>query len=286
MDSAQLDTIRQSLRKQLNAIVNVQACYTPPHTSQIIVHTWTGVVIHIQIVTAPMKTRSIRHMVQEATDSGIGSLFILDRQLLPAPDIRLTVPEWLMAIHVLAHERIYCVSVGDRGVVIEQLHFEPISATGDMAARYGPAVKLERLRYLRTIVKPRYIRGEWQIADFGVDAFWKDPYEARHTSAGAHYYRPDPREYQWKSWSSTGWDQPSTQDIPRPVMPARDRITTAYELLNLERGATKEEVSAAYRRLALDYHPDTSTLPSAEAEAKFRALSEAYEAIQRANRWK
>ncbi|MDL1914566.1 MAG: DnaJ domain-containing protein [Chloroflexi bacterium] len=69
-------------------------------------------------------------------------------------------------------------------------------------------------------------------------------------------------------------------------MPARDRITTAYELLNLERGATKEEVSAAYRRLALDYHPDTSTLPSAEAEAKFRALSEAYEAIQRANRWK
>lgn len=286
MDSVQLDTIRQALHKQLNTIVTVQACYLPPHSPQVIVHTWTGVIIHIQIVTAPIKTRMIRRIMQEATDSGIGTMFILDRDLLPAPDLRLTVPEWMMAIHALSHERIYCASLSEKGLRIEQLHFEPIGATGDMAARYGPAVKFERLRYLRTIVKPRYIRGEWQIADFGVDTFWKDPHEPRHTSAGTHYYRPDPREYHWKSWSSTSWEQPATQDIPRPAMPVRDRISMAYELLEVSRGATREEVRAAYRRLAMDFHPDTSTLPRPEAEEKFRALREAYEAIQRANRWK
>ncbi len=47
-----------------------------------------------------------------------------------------------------------------------------------------------------------------------------------------------------------------------------------YEILGISRNATKEEIKAAYRRLALQYHPDRNKSP--EAEEKFKEISEAY----------
>jgi molecular chaperone DnaJ len=47
-----------------------------------------------------------------------------------------------------------------------------------------------------------------------------------------------------------------------------------YEILGVPRNATKEEIKAAYRRLALQYHPDRNKSP--DAEEKFKEISEAY----------
>jgi len=50
-----------------------------------------------------------------------------------------------------------------------------------------------------------------------------------------------------------------------------------YDILGVEKGATKEEVKRAYRNLALKHHPDrVSADKKAEAEAKFKDISEAY----------
>ena len=51
-----------------------------------------------------------------------------------------------------------------------------------------------------------------------------------------------------------------------------------YELLGVKRGATPEEIKAAYRKLARKYHPDVSKEP--QAEARFKELGEAHEVLK------
>ena len=48
-----------------------------------------------------------------------------------------------------------------------------------------------------------------------------------------------------------------------------------YEILGLTKGATKEEIKKAYRKVAMKYHPDKNPGDS-EAEGKFKEAAEAY----------
>ena len=51
-----------------------------------------------------------------------------------------------------------------------------------------------------------------------------------------------------------------------------------YAILGLARGATPEEIKKAYRKLALQYHPDRNP-GNKEAEEKFKEAAEAYEVL-------
>lgn len=50
-----------------------------------------------------------------------------------------------------------------------------------------------------------------------------------------------------------------------------------YEILGVSRNASQEEIKKAYRRLALQWHPDRNKSP--EAEEKFKEINEAYEVL-------
>ena len=52
-----------------------------------------------------------------------------------------------------------------------------------------------------------------------------------------------------------------------------------YETLGVDKGASKEEIKRAYRRLAKKYHPDLNKGDPKEAEEKFKEVSEAYEVL-------
>lgn len=52
-----------------------------------------------------------------------------------------------------------------------------------------------------------------------------------------------------------------------------------YEVLGVEKTASGDEVKRAYRRLALKFHPDNCKGDKADAEAKFKEVSEAYEVL-------
>lgn len=51
-----------------------------------------------------------------------------------------------------------------------------------------------------------------------------------------------------------------------------------YEVLGVERGATVEEIKKAYRKQALQFHPDRNP-GDKEAEEKFKEVTEAYEVL-------
>jgi molecular chaperone DnaJ len=55
-------------------------------------------------------------------------------------------------------------------------------------------------------------------------------------------------------------------------------VSDFYSLLGVPRAATEAEIKKAYRKLAMQYHPDRNS--SADAEAKFKEITEAYEVLR------
>ena len=57
-----------------------------------------------------------------------------------------------------------------------------------------------------------------------------------------------------------------------------------YQLLEVDRSATAQQIRKAYRRLARTYHPDVNK--SAEASTKFAEITEAYDVLSDAQKRK
>jgi molecular chaperone DnaJ len=55
-------------------------------------------------------------------------------------------------------------------------------------------------------------------------------------------------------------------------------VSDYYTLLGCSRTATETEIKKAYRKLAMEYHPDRNSAP--EAEARFKDITEAYEVLR------
>ena len=51
-----------------------------------------------------------------------------------------------------------------------------------------------------------------------------------------------------------------------------------YALLGVPRDATEADIKKAYRKLAMEYHPDRN--PAPDAEARFKEITEAYEVLR------
>jgi molecular chaperone DnaJ len=55
-------------------------------------------------------------------------------------------------------------------------------------------------------------------------------------------------------------------------------VTEFYALLGVARDATDADIKKAYRKLAMEFHPDRNAAP--EAEARFKEITEAYEVLR------
>ena len=52
-----------------------------------------------------------------------------------------------------------------------------------------------------------------------------------------------------------------------------------YEVLGVPRSATDAQIKAAYKKLAIKYHPDKNPGDTGTAEQNFKKVSEAYEVL-------
>ena len=68
-------------------------------------------------------------------------------------------------------------------------------------------------------------------------------------------------------------------------MTERERISSAYVTLGLAKGASTEQISAAYRKLARAHHPDKVANESPqireEAERRMKEINAAYGQLKR-----
>jgi molecular chaperone DnaJ len=55
-------------------------------------------------------------------------------------------------------------------------------------------------------------------------------------------------------------------------------VSEFYDLLGVSQDASEAEIKKAYRKLAMEYHPDRNSAP--EAEVRFKEITEAYEVLR------
>src|SRR5262249_37850690 len=113
------------------------------------------------------------------------------------------------------------------------------------------------------------LKGYWLLADL----------EGQVSTNGTSYQRAAYNNFQPPNGTA--------REMPRVPEngAAKTRLDIAYELLGVKRNASREEVRAAFRKLAFAVHPEVSERPKTEAEARFKMLTEAYEYIKVANKW-
>ncbi|MBI5671657.1 MAG: J domain-containing protein [Chloroflexi bacterium] len=230
------------------------------------VQTWSGLVIHIHLIDEITKPARLKRIVEHATGNGIGTLFIVDANLLPRPGEPVPADRWYLAVHALAKDHLYAYYHHNGQPALRRVDFVPVNRV-EVEARYGADVDVANLRYFRHNVKFSAVKGYWLLADFETDL---PPKSAGFRPPAPE--QPPPR-------------QENHQSHTPPPSPPPTRLEASYALLGVSRQASREEVKAAFRKLAFEVHPDVSNLPKDEAEARFKRLSEAYEYIKVSNRW-
>ncbi len=254
--------------------------------------TWSGSVIHIYLLREIIKSRLLKKIIHDNTRVGVGSLFLLRRDLAPDDGERLIPDETLVALHALFKDKIYTFSTENHQVKIGQLHFKSYGRGGDMETWYGPDVEIIHLPCYRIWVKnSRVIKGDWLIANFGTETFWK----TADYSAGRSEFRRQQRmnnsaNFSTGSWNQAGFGQNNTgyveDEVPRqPNSSANRRLVVSYQQLGVSQGVSYEELKSAFRKRARELHPDVSTLPKEEAENQFKLLNEAYIFIKTTHGW-
>lgn len=72
---------------------------------------------------------------------------------------------------------------------------------------------------------------------------------------------------------------PRAREKEKPKSAVSGKVAAAFQQLGLAADASKEEVRRAYRKLALQHHPDKNPGLQEEAAKKFQQITVAYETI-------
>lgn len=230
------------------------------HTANLVVQTWMGSTLYVYCLDKAPTVRALRAQLKDNSRTGIGTLYLAHESLLPAPSKDVEILDWQDALKSLSDGWIY--SYNDQGK-IQQVHFTPTPLAEHFQCWHLTEFQIENVSVRRREIT-QGLKGEWFLGDIASPAF-KRRINYERVNQRFHY---------------------ETRGTPKAARTTPgDEMSRYYALLGLERSASEREVKAAFRRLAMNVHPDVSSLPRSEAERRIKELLEAYDAIKTHHGW-
>lgn len=238
------------------------------HEADLVVATWMGSRFYVYLIESEPRLRDIRSMLRNNSRSGIGTLFVLNGALVPGDGETVRVPDWLEALLSLADNWVYSYRINEDCLSLVQVNFNETAIAHEYYCWYIGDFKIEHVSVRKREINGG-IKGSFSVADIASPSYKRK----------VNYERVNQRfHYKTKS----------TQNIPRDRAPkngSSDLLARYYEMVGVAHNATEAEVKAAFRRQAMNVHPDVSALPRSEAERRIKLLNEAYEYIKDYHGW-
>lgn len=272
------------LRQSIRALPSVRAVHLlGEDPADLLIRTWVGMSVKVYLLDGVPNLRVLKRVLQENTRNYQGTMLIAHHHLMPPDKTRLMPEDWMHALHELNSERIYTFSPGEES--LGQVHFDYLASKTEREAWHGDPVQFKHLRVLNVSAKFWPIRGNYMMADFGQNPYWKTSeqraerlrqrWHNRRQHAGANFV--------WGQYDAGG--HVGGADDASLYKAYVGELERCYAVLGVSMSAPKDDVKAAFRKLARDFHPDVSNLDKAEAEARFREINAAWETIKAKKRW-
>jgi hypothetical protein len=237
-----------------------------PHRADLVVSTWMGACLYVYLVDDELRVRDIRSILKANSRSGIGSLFMVAAPLLPRHESIVKLADWQDAIAGLHDSFIYAYHVADAQLQVTQVHFNALNRNDEYRVWHFTDFEIENVAVRKRDVQYG-IRGRWHVGDIASTAYKRRVKDER-ANQRFHYHT----KY--------------TQEIPGGKAPQpKHELAPCYAMLDVSTSASEAEIKRAFRRKALQFHPDVSALPRDIANKRFVELNEAYEQIKAHHGW-
>ena len=228
------------------AIVNADPQLSEP-PPLLVVETWMQATLFVycgDFAGERPSLRAIRRLLSANTRAGIGSAILPRREALPQ-GTTFIAPPWLVALAALNRERLFAIAGNGAALRLDQAQLQRGERAGEYRLRWQEDIRLRRLAVGERNIAAGPLRGFWLCAELDSENQREDFARARRAPPG----QLDPA------------------------------LRESLSLLGLSAEASETEIRRAFRRLARETHPDLSSLPAAEAEARFRRLRLAYQRV-------
>lgn len=273
------DTLVRWLQGNFNKVPDVRRASSEPdaslifqkHHADLVVSTWMGAKLYLYLIRKPPKVKDIKNILKENSRDGIGTLFLINRAILPASDTLVRLTDWQEALMVLNDHFIYAYAIDEGSASIIQVHYASSVSRDEYRVWQLNDFGVENVSVRKRDVQGN-VRGTWFVGDIASPA-----YKRR-----MNYERVNQRYHYSTKYTQELPGGRANGQTPRQ---RQDELSRYYLMLGVDKDATEQQIKSAFRRIALQVHPDVSALPRPEANRRFQELHEAYEFIKDYHGW-